>query len=557
MNDENRHIEQLINESRYFEAHQEIDVKLQSNPDEERLQQMKALVLSKLGDPKDAMVYFEHRWRNHNNKSESAGIMGSIYKSMFISSEDPKFGKLSANTYLESYNLIQDYYTGINAATMSKITGGYKIAKEIAQQLVDMLLPIARNNWQEASLAEAYLLLKDVDKATEHYIRTREMLKNNWGDVASIKRQLWLINHYTHVPKVIIEFFKPPTIAAFIGHMLDAPDRIKPRFTPSMEKDVRAAIRSSILSLEIQVGYCSLACGSDILFVEEMLSLNREVEIFLPFHIDDFIQTSVAFAGDHWVERFEEVVKKSSQIHYLYNKPYSGDNYQFHLLSELLSGAAILRAKLSQTKPILLAAISEFSLEKKTGGVRDFLNFWPNKEQTHCINIDKYKGANAVVNSTISMKRFKGLQHINTPTKSLSFILTIDSKHIFELPTDHIEYKSLVFKGILEKGKQVFIFTRLAAILRFVKDTIFNKNLIFNGSLVIGFIDNKNKKLKENKIISKAFALCDLSIENAIVVSETVAFLLAMNSDELQIEYSGHINSGESDLSNVYKLLAK
>lgn len=553
MNSQIKHIEQLINESRYFEAHHEIDIMLLSNPDEERFQQMKALVLSKLGDPKDAMDYFEYRWKNHSSKSESAGIMGSIYKSMFISTEDPKFGKLSAKTYLESYNITQDHYTGINAATMSKITGDYKVAKEIAQQLVDMLLPITRDNWQEASLSEAYLLLKDIDKATEHYIHTREMLKNNWGDIGSIKRQLWLINHYTHVPKVIIEFFKPPTVAAFIGHMLDAPDRTKSRFPASMEKDVRAAIRSSILSLEIQVGYSSLACGSDILFVEEMLSLNREVELFLPFHIDDFIQTSVAFAGDHWVERFEAIINRSSQIHYLYNEPYSGDNYQFHLLSELLSGASILRAQLSQTKPILFAVISEFSLEKKTGGVRDFLSFWPDKGQTHCINIDKYKETNTIA-ETISMKRFKGLRHVSTPPKSLSFILTIDSKHIFELPANHIEYRSLVFKGMLEQGKQVFIFTRLAAILRFIKDIIFNKSLLFNGSLVLGFIDNQNKKLKENKVINQSLALCDLSTNNTIVVNEVAAFLLAMNSDELLIEYAGHINSEEGKLRNVYRV---
>ena len=72
-------IEKLIAESRNFEAYHGIQTMLESTPGEERLEQLKALTLAKLGSPLDAMEYFEPLWRSHSNDAESAGIMGGIY----------------------------------------------------------------------------------------------------------------------------------------------------------------------------------------------------------------------------------------------------------------------------------------------------------------------------------------------------------------------------------------------------------------------------------------------------------------------------------------------
>lgn len=548
------YIEKLVAESRYFEAYHEIEEQLIINPSEERLQQLKALSLSKSGNATDAKNYFEHCWRSHSNHSESAGIMGSIYKSIYIAKQDPKYGKLSAQTYTESFKLSNSYYTGINAATMSKVTGNYREAKELTQKVIDILLDVDRDYWQEATLAEAYLLIKDITLSTEHYILAREKMGANWGAVNSVQQQLWLLDHFTHVPKAIKEFFKPPVVATFSGHMIDAPNRERPRFKPEMEEAVRAGIRSRILDLDVAIGYCSIACGSDILFIEEMYDLGKEVELFLPFHINDFIQTSVAFAGDHWTERFEAIVKRTTTIHYLYQDHYSGDNYQYHLLSELIAGAAILRAQIYRTSPMLIAAISEFNLEKKTGGVRDFLSFWPTKENINIINIDKFKEVIPEV-KTRTHNRFKGLKLTDNPL-ALSFVLTIDSKYIFDLGDDHLEYSSLIFKGDVG-DKQVYVFTRFVAILRFMRESLFNANIVsesFRASLAVGLIDNKREKLTENNTLIQAINLCSLGADKSMISTDIGAFLLAMNSSQFDISYAGQVNSSKDIMTNVYRV---
>jgi hypothetical protein len=49
------------------------------------------------------------------------------------------------------------------------------------------------------------------------------------------------------------------------------------------------------------------ACGGDILFIEACLKRNMRVEVLLPFSEAEFIEASVSFAGDSWVERFYNI----------------------------------------------------------------------------------------------------------------------------------------------------------------------------------------------------------------------------------------------------------
>jgi pilus assembly protein FimV len=549
-------VESLINESRYFEAHHAVDALLKDNPNEERLQQLMALSLSKLGDNINALEYFEFKWQTHKNNAESAGIIGSIYKSLFIKTQEPDYGKKSAAVYLHSFNATQSYYTGINAATMSKITGGQN-SKVIAQQLVEMLLPLERNYWQEATLAEAYFLLKDIKKSTDHYILTREMMGNNWGAINSVCQQLWLLDHYAGVPKTILQFFKPPIISSFIGHMIDAPSREKPRFPSEMEENVRSAIRSIILTYDIQIGYSSLACGSDILFIEEMFDLGREVEILLPFQIDDFIQTSVAFAGDHWVERFNNILAKVDNVHYLLDEPFSGDDYQYRLLALQISGLSMIRAEMMHTSPHLLAVLSEFSLEAKTGGARDLINIWPEKDNIHTVNIDKHKAPDVKPKpSTYNLLKSKEFKY--DEEKPVSFVLAFDLLDDIEIFERILENQS---PSIYQKteNKVILGFLRLPFIVRFLTDFMsqVDDSSSYKASLTIGVINLKGDNVLENDIVKKAISFCERSSKNSFLINEAVASIMIVNTKNIFLTYKGEIKLESGQSENVYNMTLK
>ncbi len=549
-----KYIEQLVNESRYLEAQYAAEDHFGNElvqADKERLEQLKALSLSKIGDPQLALEFFEPRWRSHANSSESAGIMGSIYKAIFIDTKDPKYGKLSANTYLESFNVTKSYYTGINAATMSRIVGNSVAAKSIAQQIEAILLPMDRDFWEEGTLAECYLLLKNPEKATQHYIRTREMMSSNWGTVNSVHQQLWLLNHYTHVPKAIIEFFKPPKITAFIGHMIDAPNREKPRFAPAMEDNVRAAVRSSILTYDIQIGYSSLACGSDIIFVEEMIDLGRSVELIFPFNIADFIQTSVAFAGDNWVNRFNAILEKELPTHYLIDQPFSGDDYQFHLLALQITGLAMLKAQQMHSETHLLAVLSEFDLEAKTGGVRDLINFWEDKEKIHKINIDILANNN-VQPEAPSFEHFKN-QKFND-NQAPAFIITIE----VDAESDFIEVilkdREPVFHDTIE-GKTVIAFQHFPVVTGFVTDFLQEvKGTSFKGSVVLGNVKLNEENPLDSAPVKQAIILSNTDTSNVFLINESIASLLITSLPNRQFQYVGKMELLQGVREIIYRM---
>jgi tetratricopeptide (TPR) repeat protein len=105
---------------------------------------------------------------------------------------------------------------------------------------------------------------------------------------------------------------KPAQVFLFTGHMIDRPDREKPRFPAAMESEVIDCLNRTLEKLEAHANCIAitpgLACGGDILFVEACLRYNMKVEVYLPFEPSEFIQGSVSFAGDIWVERFYKIL---------------------------------------------------------------------------------------------------------------------------------------------------------------------------------------------------------------------------------------------------------
>ena len=103
------------------------------------------------------------------------------------------------------------------------------------------------------------------------------------------------------------EQFEPRRVLLFSGHMIDAPDRVEPRFTASQEAVAARAINNTLDTLKAgpeDLALCSGACGGDILFAEACLQRGVRLEVRLPFAIPTFLEKSVTFAGEDWRTRF-------------------------------------------------------------------------------------------------------------------------------------------------------------------------------------------------------------------------------------------------------------
>lgn len=398
-------IEALINQGRYFEARSLAETALKLG-DNLRLKQLYALSLSKAGVPKAAVDVLEPVYRQHADDPETAGIMGSIYKEIFRKDQDTRYAVLSRDTYLRNFSATRNYYTGINAATMSAIAGQVSKGREIAAEVIRHIANPPGDFWQQVTLAEAYLLTREREKAISAYIEAKQMAGTDWGKISSVYNQLWLLNHYVPVPKEIMRVFQPPGVACFIGHMIDHPTRPRPRFPAVIENQVRDAIVGAINTLNAKIGFCSLACGSDILFAESMAAAGGEVNIWLPFAKEDFIEASVRFAGGNWLERFERLVSRFP-VNYITFEPYAGYDDLFSFQNRVIFGSAVIRGAMNHTEPTLITVLSETDLKMKVGGTRDTLSLWPFPARHININPDNYFSPASIPPPAVSQETAK------------------------------------------------------------------------------------------------------------------------------------------------------
>ena len=162
------------------------------------------------------------------------------------------------------------------------------------------------------------------------------------------------------------------TLVIFSGHMIDSPNRIPRRFPDSNECKAADAIRNEIQALNAKIGFSSAACGGDILFLEAMQNREAETHIFIPFLKQDFIRTSVSFANDSWVERFESVISKATSVTYSTKERYQGNDILFRYCNDCMRESALRHAVRLKIEAIGLLLLEERS-ETGIGGTEDML----------------------------------------------------------------------------------------------------------------------------------------------------------------------------------------
>jgi class 3 adenylate cyclase len=289
-------------------------------------------------------------------------------------------GEQARRHYWKAFEVSRAPFPGINAATMSFLTGQRDDGRRIAGQVrdlsnSDLAAGHGGDPWRWASLGEAQLLLGEETAAADCYRNAAAAARGRHGDIASMRRQLRLLQAEVEAAGEILSLLVMPRVAMFSGHMIDAPSRESPRFPAWIEQAVATAISKAVAEHRIGIGYCSAACGADILFAESMLSVGAEINVVLPFHRDDFIRTSVAFAGVHWVRRFEAVMARAASVTYCVDENHLGDDVLFSHASDLTAGYALLRAAQLESEAVMVA-LAELGDEGGVGGTASNVGRW-------------------------------------------------------------------------------------------------------------------------------------------------------------------------------------
>ncbi|MCP3933233.1 MAG: DUF4071 domain-containing protein [Bacteroidetes bacterium] len=388
----------LIEEGRFFAAFEASRAAIELYPDSISFKQLMARTLILTGAVDQARLILEPiqseiDCENKRQGEESAGLLGRAFKDLWHRTGDSSWATKSQESYSLGYELTKGLWPGINAATMLLLTGKINEARKLATELIMISEnQIGKNDedflyWNYATMGEAYLVLNEPKKAIEAY-RNAAANADITSRVVSTRRQLLLLREKgIGVPDLLFDILTPATVILFTGHMIDHPKRKVARFPSGLEKKIKTEINRFLDSFDSAIGYSSAACGADILFAEAMLAKGWEVNIMLPFAVEDFIQTSVEYAGLNWVKRFRRVIDKASSVKMLTEEAYNDDEILFNFAGKLFHGFASLRAENLGIEPHLLAVWDGVETTF-IGGTSDIVTNWSDRDRVHIIRTD-------------------------------------------------------------------------------------------------------------------------------------------------------------------------
>jgi tetratricopeptide (TPR) repeat protein len=263
-------------------------------------------------------------------------------------------------------------YTGINAATLAFVLRRRAEARRIARAVARSAAAAPDTYWTRASLAEATLVLGDVDAALQAYAHASALAGDHWADMASTRRNARrLLAALGKNPHRADRCFPLPTVIVFSGHMLDRPGRPVQRFPTTLEHAVSRELDLRLAEVPVKIGYSGAASGADILFLEAMLRQNAPVHVVLPCPPDAFVQASVPQAT--WRRRFHRVLDRATSVTIADDGPCAPDTLAY--ASRLMNGLALLRAQRLDLHVVPMALWSSGS-PLRPGGTTEFVRYW-------------------------------------------------------------------------------------------------------------------------------------------------------------------------------------
>lgn len=203
--------EELINKTDYSRAEDYLLMALARHDADLRLNQLYGLLLSRTNRLQEAEVLLRRLLVSSPDDDETQGILAGVLKKMWQQGDSEKltqWGKLYYRGWRHSRE--RNTYLGINAAAYALWTGDLDSSQTICRLIVQQYqhrtqtlervlrrAPPTMSFWDQATLAEAYLLAGDAKEATRQYCHLFESSQDNRQLTGIPARQL--LHHLSYL----------------------------------------------------------------------------------------------------------------------------------------------------------------------------------------------------------------------------------------------------------------------------------------------------------------------------------------------------------------------
>ncbi len=354
-------------------------------PRDARLRQLLGLTLARSGAIERGNAILRELGNERDADGETLGILARTYKDLWAAAPDQSTAarnlKLSHEVYFQAYSISLErddlesaYYNGINAAATALLLGRQEQARELASR-VDQLCErvISRDNpgvdlyWALATRGEAAVILGNKEKAAGHYLDAAREGRGRHADFGTTRRQArLLLSHLSHDPHLFDDCFDIPSVVVFAGCEAGF---LKP--DPGVEQALRSALRDRLEAAGTCFGYASLIGLSDLLFLEEMISLEREAHVVMPLSPDAFIENLGPVTGKaDWERRVDRVLDMATQLQDSNESAHSNPMIARQYTQMVLDGLGRLHSHALET-PLLLLSLTHAASSRSGGSLAD------------------------------------------------------------------------------------------------------------------------------------------------------------------------------------------
>ena len=289
----------------------------------------------------------------------------------------------AARLYEAVYRQWTSGYACINAATMWILAGERPRAQDLATAALRLAVASRPRRgqaryWQQATIAEAHLLLGNPALCSAALTRARQASPSGYGDWSATRRQLLGICDVLGIDHSVVRPLIPPAVMHYSGHMLqEGAGAGLAGNTAEMGPLMRLenAVRSRLDALDIGFAYGALACGADIIVAEAALARGAELHVVLPFDADEFRAVSVLPGGQTWGPRYDRCLELAASVSVTTDGEHLGDDVLFAHGARVAMGLALAQARFLGA-PVHQLAVWDSSDGNAVAGTHVDLEAW-------------------------------------------------------------------------------------------------------------------------------------------------------------------------------------